>query len=451
MNKTRFFCALWLMFFASLACAAPSAPVLQADSGDIAWMLVATVLVFMMSIPGVALFYSGLVRMKNAIGLQVQVLVGFALALLVWIAIGYALAFSDLLDWSSIQQKILLMGISIDALVPGAESGRGLPTYIYVLFQGAFAAITCVLVLGGMAERLRFSGALVFTLVWLLLAYVPIAHMVWHRSGGGGDGLMASWGVLDFAGGLVVHVNAGVASLLAAYMIDHRTGFGRSPLAPHSLNNVLTGTAFLWLGWAGFNAGSALGANALAGLALMNTMVASCAGCLAWVLVDKARYGKATALGAASGSIAGLIGVTPAAGFVAPWAALVIGVASTLVSFFAISLVKRKWRIDDALDVFAIHGVSGLVGSVLVGIFAFQPLGGTVALPEDMNLLQAIPHQLGVQALGVLVVLGVSSLATFVALMVAEVTTNVRLNPQEEGAGLDEVDHAETAYNFLNE
>jgi Amt family ammonium transporter len=339
--------------------------------------------------------------------------------------------------------------VPVDTLFPVGE-GRAIPTYLHVLFQGAFAAITCAIVLGAIAERARFFGAMIFILIWLFLAYVPIAHMVWHHSTAQ-DGLLAGWKVLDHAGGLVVHVNAGVAGLCAAYMIDKRAGFGRSPLAPHSLSTVMTGTALLWIGWAGFNAGSALGANSAAALAFINTFIASCAGCLVWVMVDKWRYGKSTALGAASGVLAGLVGITPAAGFVAPWAALVMGGLAAFCSFYAIGMVKRRWGIDDALDVFAIHGVSGLVGSLLVGIFAFSIFGGTQSVPDNLSLSQAVLGQMGVQALSVVVAIAVSALATFVALFCADALTTLRLSEADEAAGLDSVDHDETAYNFLNE
>ena len=426
-----------------------TAPTLTVDSGDIAWMLIATVLVFLMCIPGLALFYTGLVRLKNAIAMQMQVLVCFALVLFAWIVAGYALTFSDFLNFSEIGSKVLMLGVSVDALFPVAD-GRAIPTYIHVLFQGAFAAITCAIVLGAIAERARFFGAMIFILIWLFLAYVPIAHMVWHHSTAQ-DGLLAGWKVLDYAGGLVVHVNAGVAGLCAAYMIDKRIGFGRSPLAPHSLSTVMTGTALLWIGWFGFNAGSALGANSAAALAFINTFIASSAGCLVWVMVDKLRYGKSTALGAASGVLAGLVGITPAAGFVAPWAALVMGGLAAFCSFYAIGMVKRRWGIDDALDVFAIHGVSGLVGALLVGIFAFSIFGGTQSVPDNLSLSQAVLGQLGVQALSVVVAIAVSALATFVALFCADALTTLRLSEADEAAGLDSVDHDETAYNFLNE
>lgn len=452
MRNAKFLLSLLLLGAVGSAAAAPALTG-SVNSGDVAWMIVATILVLMMSVPGLALFYSGLVRMKNAIAMQVQVLVCFALVMLAWLIFGYALTFSDFLDVTAIQQKLLFIGIGADAVVPGAEAGRLLPTYVYALFQGAFAAITCALVLGAMAERARLGGVVVFSLLWLLLSYIPIAHMVWHHTPGAGgkEGLMASWGVLDFAGGLVVHVNAGVAGLFAAYMLDRRQGFGSSPLAPHSLNSVLTGTALLWLGWVGFNAGSALGTTSLAGLAFMNTIVASCTACLVWAAIDRLHYGRTTALGAASGALAGLIGVTPAAGFVAPWAALVIGAVAAFFSFKAIGWVKRKMRIDDALDVFAIHGVSGLVGSLLVGVFAFKPLGGTVEVAAQTSLMQAIGGQVLVQGTGTLAVIFISALGTFIALWVADSVTNLRLDDDQEMAGLDAVDHAETAYNFLNE
>ncbi|MGZ5779955.1 MAG: ammonium transporter [Burkholderiaceae bacterium] len=409
-------------------------------------MIVATVFVFMMTIPGLSLFYSGLVRLKNAIAIQTQILLCFASIFLAWILAGYAITFSGFLDFTAITDRLLFLNVSMSSLVKGAEDGRMLPEYLYALFQGAFAVITCALVIGAMAERLRVFGAIVFVLLWLFFAYVPIAHLIWYS-----DGLLANWGILDFAGGMVVHLNAGIAGLAAAYSIDNRQNFGEKPLAPHSLNSVLTGTALLWLGWVGFNAGSALGATNVAALAFINTMLAPCAACIAWVLLERARYGISTALGGASGVLAGLIAVTPAAGFVAPWAAILIGVAATFASFYAVSIVKRSWKVDDALDVFALHGVSGVIGSLLLGVFAFNSLGGQMAIPTGMTLVEAVIKQVGLQALACLIVALISGVATIGSLAIANKLTQLLLEPEEEELGLDAIDHQETAYNFLNE
>ncbi len=442
----------WNLYFligslltSTLANAAPAAS-LKPDSGDVAWMLVATVFVFLMTIPGLSLFYSGLVRLKNAIAIQTQILLCLASIFLAWIVAGYAITFSGFLDFAAIADKVLFLNVPASSLVKGADTGRMLPEYLYALFQSAFAVIACALVIGAMAERLRVWGAITFVLLWLFMAYVPIAHLVWYR-----DGLLAGWGILDFAGGLVVHLIAGIAGLVAASTIDNRQNFGQKPLAPHSLNSVLTGTAFLWLGWIGFNAGSALGANNVAVQAFINTMLAPCAGCIAWVLLERMRYGMSTSLGGASGVLTGLIAVTPAAGFVAPWAAIVIGVVATLTSFNTVSIVKRRWKIDDSLDVFALHGVSGLVGSLLVAVFAFQGLGGTIPLAAGMTLGETIIRQIGVQTLACVIVVSISSLATVAALAMANKLTCLLLQPEEEELGLDAIDHQETAYNFLNE
>jgi Amt family ammonium transporter len=453
-QPSGFLRALWLMgagLFSGVAGAADAVPTVH--GGDVAWMIVASVFVLMMSIPGLALFYSGLVRVKNAISLQVQVLLCFVLVLLAWMVFGHAVVFSDWFDLGAMGKRLLLMDIKPDSTVAGSDAMHLLPTFVYVIFQGAFAAITCALIVGALAERARLMGVLFFVLVWFVLSYIPIAHFVWHRSAAGAanDGWLAGWGILDFAGGLVVHLNAGIAGLVASYMIDARKDFGQKPLAPHSLNSTLTGSSLLWLGWIGFNAGSALGANGLAGLAFVCTVVSPAVGCLTWVWLEYRRYGKATSLGAASGILAGLVAVTPAAGYVAPWAAMVIGFCGAFVSFKAISLVKRQWKIDDALDVFAIHGACGLVGSILVGIFAFVPMGGAIALPAGSSAFDAIVKQLGLQLLGVAVVLAISALGTYLAMNIAHRTVGMRADAADEEEGLDAVDHAEAAYNFLNE
>ena len=456
MTYQNFFCRLltivsFLLVCTGTAYAANPAPAV--DSGDVAWMIVATVFVLMMSIPGLSLFYSGLVRVKNSISLQTQVLLCFVVILMLWFIYGYALTFSDFADFDNILNRLLLWKVEAGTTVPGAEANRLLPLFIFFLFQGAFAAITCALIIGALAERTRIAGVIVFTIIWFSLSYIPIAHMIWHKSvvNGTHDGLLTGWGIQDFAGGMVVHVNAGVAGLVASYMVRARRDFGKKPLSPHSLNNVITGASLLWLGWIGFNAGSALSANGQSTLAFVNTVVAPAAACLSWLMIEHIKYGKVTSLGAVSGVLAGLVGVTPAAGLVAPWAALVIGVVSAQCSFMALSLVKRKWQIDDSLDVFAIHGVSGLAGSLLVGIFAFVTLGGALPVPKGSSLVEAIGTQLLLQASGCGIVIVISAVATWIGVFVARSFSQLRADANDEETGLDIVDHGETAYNFLNE
>ena len=405
------------------------------QAGDVAWMLVASLLVVMMIVPGLALFYGGLVRAKNILSVLTQVLVVACLALVLWVAYGYSLAFDGGNAVIGGLGKLFLRGVPADALAPTFTPGAGIPELLYVAFQGAFAAISCALVVGAIAERARFAAVLLFTATWFTLAYLPLAHMVWS-----GNGWLFAHGALDFAGGTVVHINAGVAGLVGAWMLGPRIGFGRERLSPHSLPLTFTGAALLWVGWFGFNAGSALQANATAALAFLNTLVAGAAGVLAWSAVEAIFRRRASMLGAASGLVSALVAITPACGTVGPGGALVIGAAGGVAGFWGVNALKRLLRADDSLDVFGIHGVCGIVGAVLTGVFSAPALGGGGA-PD-----YAMGHQLWVQVLGVLVTMAWSGIAALIAFFVAKAVFGLRVNHDDEREGLDIASHGESAY-----
>jgi len=408
---------------------------LSVDKGDTAWMLVATVLVLLMIVPGLALFYGGLVRAKNILSVLMQVLVVAALALVLWVAYGYSLAFDGggaLLGGTG---KLFLRGIGPASIVDTFTAGVHIPELVYMAFQGAFAAISCALVVGAIAERAKFAAVLLFTALWFTLAYLPLAHMVWA-----GNGFLFTRGALDFAGGTVVHINAGVAGLVGAYMLGPRLGFGRERLSPHSLPLTFTGAALLWVGWFGFNAGSALEANGIAALAFVNTLLAAAAAILAWSAIEALRRGRASMLGAASGAIAGLVAITPACGTVGIGGALVIGALGGGAGFWGVNALKCHLRADDSLDVFGIHGVCGIVGALLTGVFTAPALGGTGAADFAMG------HQLGVQALGVAVTVAWSGLVALFAFRVARALRGLRVDHDAEREGLDISSHGESAY-----
>ncbi|KAB8315351.1 ammonium transporter [Tolypothrix campylonemoides VB511288] len=419
-----------------LACARPALatpPVVH--KGDTAWMLVATLLVMLMVAPGLALFYGGLVRAKNVLSVLMQVLVVAALALVLWVAYGYSLAFDGGNAVVGGLGKAFLRGVAPDSVAATFSAGVAIPEFVYVAFQGAFAAISCALVVGAIAERARFAAVLLFTAVWFTFAYVPLAHMVWA-----GNGWLFGHGALDFAGGTVVHVNAGVAGLVGAWMLGPRLGYGRERLSPHSVPMTLTGAALLWVGWFGFNAGSALEANATAALAFVNTLVAGAAGVLAWSAVEAWRRGYASMLGAASGAVSGLVAITPACGTVGVGGALAIGALGGLAGFWGVGTLKRRLRADDSLDVFGIHGVCGIVGALLTGVFTAPALGGYGAADY------ALWRQLGVQALGVVVTIAWSGAVSVAALWLARALFGLRVDAEAEREGLDIRTHGESAY-----
>ncbi|MGB3879291.1 MAG: ammonium transporter [Diaphorobacter nitroreducens] len=413
------------------AAAAPAAP--KVDSGDTAWMLTSTLLVILMIIPGLALFYGGLGRTKNMLSVLMQVFVIFALVSLLWSIYGYSLAFSGEGQFVGDLSKLFLKGVSQETF--GALAT--IPEYVFIAFQGTFAAITVALIVGSFAERMRFAAVLIFALLWFTFSYVPMAHIVW------GGGLLAADGALDFAGGTVVHINAGIAGLVGAYMVGKRIGFGREAFTPHSLTLTMVGASLLWVGWFGFNAGSAGAANAVAGLAFVNTVLATSAATLSWIAGEALHKGKASMLGAASGAVAGLVAVTPAAGFVGPMGSIAIGLIAGLVCLWGVGGLKKMLNVDDAFDVFGVHGVGGIVGAILTGVFAAQGLGGTGGLTPDTFSMGA---QVWVQVKSVLFTIVWSGVVSFIAYKVADLLVGLRVSEEAEREGLDITSHGETAY-----
>ena len=413
------------------AAAAPAAP--KVDSGDTAWMLTSTLLVILMIIPGLALFYGGLGRTKNMLSVLMQVFVIFALVSLLWSIYGYSLAFSGEGQFVGDLSKLFLKGVSQETF--GALAT--IPEYVFIAFQGTFAAITVALIVGSFAERMRFAAVLIFALLWFTFSYVPMAHIVW------GGGLLAADGALDFAGGTVVHINAGIAGLVGAYMVGKRIGFGKEAFTPHSLTLTMVGASLLWVGWFGFNAGSAGAANALAGLAFVNTVLATSAATLSWIAGEALHKGKASMLGAASGAVAGLVAVTPAAGFVGPMGSIAIGLIAGLVCLWGVGGLKKMLNVDDAFDVFGVHGVGGIVGAILTGVFAAQGLGGTGGLTPDTFSMGA---QVWVQVKSVLFTIVWSGVVSFIAYKVADLLVGLRVSEEAEREGLDITSHGETAY-----
>ncbi|MDI6428277.1 ammonium transporter AmtB [Cronobacter dublinensis] len=415
-----------LALLPGFALAAPAV----ADKADNAFMMLSTALVLFMTLPGLALFYGGLIRAKNVLSMLTQISVAFALVCVLWVVYGYSLAFGaggsffGNLDW------LLLKGIKITDLMGSFYQ------YIHVAFQGSFACITVGLIVGALAERIRFSAVVIFVAVWLTFSYVPIAHMVW------GGGLLASHGALDFAGGTVVHINAAVAGLVGAYLVGKRVGFGKEAFKPHNLPMVFTGTAILYFGWFGFNAGSASAANEIAGLAFVNTVVATAAAILAWVFGEWALRGKPSLLGACSGAIAGLVGVTPACGYIGVGGSLIVGIAAGLAGLWGVTMLKRWLRVDDPCDVFGVHGVCGIVGCILTGIFASSSLGG-VGFAEGVTM----GHQVLVQLESIAITVVWSGVVAFIAYKVADLTVGLRVSEEQEREGLDVNSHGENAYN----
>jgi len=428
-----------LLLLAAFTAGFPAAALAQGaariDKGDTAWMIVATLLVVLMIVPGLALFYGGLVRRKNILSMLMQVLVVAALALVLWVAFGYSLAFVGGNAMIGDFSKAFLRGVTPTSAAATFTQGVQIPELIYIAFQGAFAAISCALVVGAIAERAKLSAVLAFTALWFTFAYLPLAHMVWA-----GNGFLFLKGALDFAGGTVVHINAGIAGLVGAYVLGPRIGFGRERLSPHSLPLTFGGAGLLWVGWFGFNAGSALEANGIAALAFVNTLVAPAAAVLAWSAIEAKLRGHASMLGAASGAVAGLVAITPACGTVGIGGALAIGVASGLAGFWGVNALKRRLRADDSLDVFGVHGVCGIVGALLTGVFTAPSLGGTGAAGY------AIAHQFGVQLLGVVITLAWSGAMSLIAFGIVRATIGLRVDHDAEREGLDISAHGESAY-----
>lgn len=401
-----------------------------ADKADNAFMMICTALVLFMTIPGIALFYGGLLRSKNVLSMMTQVMVSFALICVLWILYGYSLAFSTGNAFFGNFDMAMLKGIGLTSL-----SGT-FYQYIHVVFQASFACITVALVVGSFAERIRFSAVLIFAVLWFTFSYLPMAHMVW------GGGFLAMDGALDFAGGTVVHINAAIAGLVGAYLLGKRAGFGKEAFKPHNLPMVFTGTAILYIGWFGFNAGSASAANEIAALAFVNTVVATAGAILSWVFAEWILRGKPSLLGACSGCIAGLVAITPAAGTVGVGGALIIGLIGGVAGLWGVVLLKKWLRVDDTCDVFGVHGVCGIIGCILTGVFTSASLGGTgYATGVTMG------HQVGVQLFSVGVCLVWSGMVAFVAYKIADLVVGLRVPEEQEREGLDVNSHGENAYN----
>ena len=446
---------------------APPAPV--PNKGDVAWMLTCTALVLMMSIPALALFYGGMVRSKNMLSVLMQVLVTFSFVTVLWCIYGYSLAFTEKNAYFGGLDRLFLSG-TFDAakgdfaMAATFSKGVVIPELLFVAFQATFAAITCCLILGAFAERIKFSAVLIFTAIWLTFAYAPIAHMVWFWMGpdayadpklveglNAKAGLLWQWGALDFAGGTVVHINAGIAGLVGAYLVGKRVGFGKEALTPHNLPMTMIGASLLWVGWFGFNAGSALEAGNSATLAFINTFLATACAVMSWTFAEWLFKGKPSMLGAASGVVAGLVAITPAAGNVGIGGAFVIGTAAGIVCLWAVNQLKRWLGADDSLDVFGVHAMGGILGALLTGIFNSQTLGGPGLVTDwvtgkvgsnpiwDQFLVQA-------QAVGVTIIW--TAIVAFIAFKIADLIVGLRVTEEEEREGLDVNSHGETAYHM---
>ena len=404
------------------------------DTGDTSWLLTATALVLFMTIPGLSLFYAGLVRSKNVLSVLMQCFTITCVASLVWLVFGYSLAFSDggsLNSWIGGFSNMFLGEVS-----RGSMNGT-IPESVFVMFQMTFAIITPALVVGGFAERMKFSAMLWFTILWLVVVYLPVCHWVW------GGGWLGEKGVLDFAGGLVVHLTAGAGAIVAAMVLGNRKGFPTTAMPPHNLTMSVTGAGMLWVGWFGFNAGSAVAASNDAGMAMLVTHISAATASLMWMFAEWIKYGKPSVLGIVTGMVAGLGTITPASGFVGPMGALIIGASAGLVCFIATNFIKRVLKIDDSLDVFPVHGVGGILGTILAGVFVAEQFGGA-GLAEGMT----IGSQLGVQIQGVLAVLVWTVVTTFVILKVIQLVVGLRVDEQQETEGLDITQHEETGYNM---
>ena len=434
----------------------------RVDKGDTTWMMVATSLVILMTIPGLALFYGGMVRAKNTLSVLMQVFVTFCLIAVVWVVYGYSITFTGGGAFYGGFSKLFLSGVTGDSLGATFSKGVAIPELAFVAFQLTFAAITCALIVGSFAERIKFSAALVFAVIWFTFAYAPIAHMVWYWDGpdavtdaksleavSAAAGWLWQKGALDFAGGTVVHINAGIAGLVGAYLVGKRIGYGKESMQPHSLPLTMIGACLLWVGWFGFNAGSNLEATGTAAIAYLNTIVATAAAVLGWLLVESLARGKASALGAASGAVAGLVAITPACGFVGLVGALVIGSLAGLGGFWGVSGLKRLIGADDSLDVFGVHGVCGILGALLTGVFASPALGGSGIYDYVANKVSedySIWGQLLTQATAVATTVVWSGVVAFIAYKIIDLTIGLRVSEEDEREGLDTTAHGEAAY-----
>ena len=446
---------------AAEAAAPAAAPV--PNKGDTAWMTVATLLVILMTIPGLALFYGGLVRSKNMLSVLMQVFVVTSMIYVLWVLYGYTAAFTGGNPFIGGLDKLFLKGVTPDSVAATFSKGVVIPELSFVAFQATFAAITCCLIVGSFAERIKFSAVLLFCALWFTFSYLPIAHMVWYWDGPdaisdektletvtAAAGWLWAKGALDFAGGTVVHINAGVAGLVGAYMLGKRVGYGKEAMAPHSLTLTMVGAALLWVGWFGFNAGSNLEANGVTALAFINTLVATAAATLSWIAGEALAKGKASMLGAASGAVAGLVAVTPACGFVGPMGAIIIGLIAGLVCLWGVSGLKRMLGADDSLDVFGVHGVGGIVGALLTGVFAAPSLGGTGIFDYVANAASpdySIGGQVWVQFQAVATTIVWSAVVSYIAYKLVDMIIGLRVSEEDEREGLDISSHGESAYN----
>jgi Amt family ammonium transporter len=470
---------------APVTAAAAAAPV--PNKGDTAWMLISSALVLMMSVPGLALFYGGLVRTKNMLSILTQVFAIVAVVGLLWVVYGYSMAFTSgggLNAYVGGFSKAFLKGVTPDSTSATFSNGVVIPEYVYIAFQMTFAMITPALIIGAFAERMKFSALIVFVVLWVTLIYFPMAHMVWYWAGPDalGDaakalaaatdpaaktaaqaaldavvadaGLIYSWGALDFAGGTVVHINAGIAGFVGALLLGKRVGYGRDLLAPHSLTMTMIGAALLWVGWFGFNAGSNLEANGTTALVMINTFVATCAAAVSWLFVEWAAKGKPSLLGLVSGAVAGLVAITPACGFAGPMASIVLGLVAGAVCFFFCSSVKNAFGYDDSLDVFGVHCIGGIVGAIATGIVVAPYLGGTGLADYTTNpgSMVAGEYSMGTQVLAqlkaVVTTLLFSGIGSLILFKVVDVIIGLRVSTEEEREGLDVTDHGERAYNY---
>ncbi|MBO9687643.1 MAG: ammonium transporter [Mitsuaria chitosanitabida] len=453
---------------------AAAAPVVPTDAmvnkGDVSWMLVSTLLVIMMTIPGLALFYGGLVRSKNMLSVLMQVMVTFSLIVVLWAIYGYSLAFTEGNKFIGGFDRLFMKGIwdnVAGTFVNGATFSKGvvIPEIVFAAFQATFAGITCALIVGAFAERIKFAAVLMFMVIWFTFSYAPMAHMVWFWMGpdaytsaavvdemNSKAGLLWQWGALDFAGGTVVHINAAVAGLVGAFMVGKRIGYGKEAFTPHSLTLTMVGSALLWVGWFGFNAGSALEANGFAALAFINTLFATAAAVLAWCVGEALLKGKASMLGAASGAVAGLVAITPAAGNVGIGGGLVIGLIAGFACLWGVSGLKKLLGADDSLDVFGVHGVGGIIGALLTGVFNSPNLGGPSAVGDWVTAAAIAPDaysiasQVLTQAKAVLLTVVWSGVVSVVAFKIVDLVIGLRVSEEEEREGLDITSHGETAY-----
>ena len=440
---------------------APAAPALVANKGDNAWVMVSAALVILMSLPGLALFYGGLVRSKNMLSVLMQVFTVFSLITVLWVVYGYSAAFTEGNEFFGVLDKLFLKGVTPESVGATFTKGVVISELAFVIFQGAFAAITCGLIVGAFAERAKFSAILVFMVIWFTLSYIPMAHMVWYWAGpdayidaaageaaGKTAGFLFQKGALDFAGGTVVHINAAVAGLVGAYMVGKRSGLGNVSMAPHSLTFTMIGASLLWFGWFGFNAGSALEASGGAALAMVNTWVATACAALSWMFAEWMIKGKPSMLGAASGAVAGLVAITPAAGFVGVMGAMIIGALAGIICLWGVNGLKKILGADDSLDVFGIHGVGGILGAILTGVFVDPALGGTGVYDYVANKVGDfdMTKQVISQLWGVGTVIVWSGVVSLVAYKLVDIVIGLRVPEEEEREGLDLTSHGETAY-----